>query len=229
VLPEFVTITDEPSRQSWQGKSLTGYQIVDDEGVKCQDITVVEKGRLVNLPMTRQPTKKIPFSNGHARSTAYQLVLPGISNLLVSSTQPKDKLVDELRRLCKEQDVEFGLLVTRLDEPRFDRDYQWTEREEDGKIMLTAPVVAYKVFAKDGRTEAVRGLTFDELSVMTLRTVAALGKDVKAYNMTQPTMYEESMYPASIITPSILVEEMELKASAAYEPTPVAENPIFGK
>ena len=229
ILPEFVSIMDQPSLQDWQGKSLAGYQVVDDEGVKCQDITLVDKGRLVNLPMTRQPTKKISVSNGHAKSSVFQMVLPGISNLTVSSNQPQEKLVEELRRLCKEQDVEYGLMVTRLDEPWYSKPYQWTETEDDGKTMLTAPVVIYKVYQKDGRLEPVRGLVFKELSVMTLRNIAALGKETQAYNLTQGTIFDQSYYAASIITPSILVEEMELKAGSLYEPRPVAGNPIFGK
>jgi predicted Zn-dependent protease len=66
VLPEFITVTDEPTRESWEGIKLAGYKLVDDEGVPTEDVTLVEEGRLVGLPTGRGPTKKLTESNGHA-------------------------------------------------------------------------------------------------------------------------------------------------------------------
>jgi predicted Zn-dependent protease len=231
VLPDFVTVTDEPLRESWQGKVLAGYQPVDDEGVAPEAITLVDKGRLETLPLGRQPTKKIPASNGHAHSLPYQMTVPGISNLVVSSSEPisYEKMVQELRRLCKEQEIEYGLLVKRLDESRYSDPYRWVETQDGSKVLLTSPVIVYRVYAKDGRMEPVRGLEFDEVSVRALRDIVALGKDSKAYNITQSSVFRDGYFPAAIVTPSILVEEMELKAAGVQEPLPVAENPIFTK
>ena len=231
VLPEFVTITDEPKRDNWEGKPLAGYQMVDDEGVASEDITLVEKGRLETIPLGRQPTKKIPQSNGHARSLPFQMTLPGISNLIISSSKPltSEKMIQELRRLCREQEMEYGLLVKRLEEPRFSEPYRWIQSEERSKGLLTSPLIVYKVYAKDGKMEPVRGLEFDEVAIRTLRDIVALGKEAKAYNITQSTVFSDGYYPAAIVCPSILVEEMELKASGAQEPLPVAQNPIFSK
>jgi len=232
ILPEFVTITDEPNRREWEGVTLAGYQPLDDEGVPGQDLTLVEKGRLITLPTNRQPLKKIPQSNGHARSGQLSRTVPGITNLVVAAEKPRpyDKLVADLRKLCRDQDLEYGLLVRQLNDERFSRRYSWMEPSNDvNDEMLSAPVVAYKVYAKDGRVEPVRGLKFDEVTVQTLRGVAALGRDVRAWNVAQANFFDEVRYPASIITPSILVEEMELKAASGYEPRPVADNPVFGK
>ncbi|MBM3308392.1 MAG: hypothetical protein FJY74_08705, partial [Candidatus Eisenbacteria bacterium] len=66
VLPEFVTVTDEPTRESWEGMRLAGYRLVDDEGVPAENVTLVESGRLVTLPIGRGPTKKLTESNGRA-------------------------------------------------------------------------------------------------------------------------------------------------------------------
>jgi TldD protein len=231
ILPEFVTITDEPQRENWEGKPLAGFQMVDDEGVASENITLVEKGRLETLPKGRQPTKKIPQSNGHSHSLPFQMTVPGISNLIVTSSKPfsSEKMVQELRRLCREQDMEYGLLIKRLDEPRFDEPYRWIQTEERSKPLLRSPLIAYKVYAKDGRMEPVRGLEFDEVAIRTLRDIVALGKDAQAYNITQTTVFSDGYYPAAIVCPSILVEEMELKAAGVQEPLPVAENPIFTK
>jgi predicted Zn-dependent protease len=231
LFPDFVSISDEPLRTEWEGTKLAGTQFVDDEGVACQPITLVEKGRLLTLPLGRQPTKKINRSNGHARSTPFQYVLPGITNLVLSTSKPQSmkKMKKELQRVCKEQEAEYGLLIKRLDDPGFTRSYRWSEAEESTESLLTAPVIAYKVYAKDGRMEPVRGLVFDEVTIRTLRDILAVGNDEMVYNMTQYALFEEAKYPASIITPSILVEEMEMKGSSTHEPLPLSANPFFAE
>ena len=50
VRPEFVTVTEEPTRESWEGMKLGRYKLADDEGVPTKDVTLVEEDRLVGLP-----------------------------------------------------------------------------------------------------------------------------------------------------------------------------------
>lgn len=110
VFPEFVAVTDEPGAEVCEGVDLIGHVAVDDEGVKCQDITLVEEGQLVMLPTGRQPTKKLTESNGHARTYPNQWTASGVTNLFVRTDKPKKDLVKELRKLAKDFDSEFGLL-----------------------------------------------------------------------------------------------------------------------
>jgi len=228
VFPEFVTITDEPSVDVWEDVRLVGHQTVDDEGVPCQDITLVEDGRLVALPMCRQPTKKIGASNGHARTFENQWTASTVTNVFVRTEKSKKDLVKELRSLARDFDNEYGLLITRLDEPSVSNHYRWTEVSEDSRPLLTAPIAVYKVDVKDGTLEPVRGLVFDELSIRTLRDVAALGRDTRAWNVLQPMGIEGVTYPATIVTPSVLVEEMELTSGTAQEPLPLSGRPLAG-
>ena len=225
VLPEFVTVTDEPTRESWEGLSLAGYKLVDDEGVPTEDVTLVEEGKLVGLPTGRGPTKKLTESNGHAITFPNQWTVPAASNLFVQAKKTKKDLVKELRNLAGDFDNEFGLLITRLDVPDISRRYKWTESfDEPGSALLTGPVVAYKVYADDGRMEPVRGLAFDEVSIRTLRDIYALGKEPALTNTGQafgPGMY----YRLAIVTPDILVEEMEFEASSGSEPRMVGGRP----
>ncbi|MDP8238162.1 MAG: metallopeptidase TldD-related protein [Candidatus Hatepunaea meridiana] len=231
VFPDFVNITDEPQRVKWEGKQLAGYQTIDNEGVPSQNITLVENGRLLTLPMKRQPTKKISNSNGHGKVLPNQMTIPGITNLIVSSSKPvKDKkMITKLRRLCKDYDSEYGLLIKQFDESVYSNRYRTIEETDESEILLPRPTIVYKVFADDGRIEPVRGLMFDEVSIRNLRDIVAMGKDTKAYNLTQPTIFSQFRYAASIITPSILVEEMELKQGMFQEPMPITANPMFIK
>lgn len=230
VFPSFVTIQDQPKLETWDGKKLVGTAVVDDEGVECQDITLVEKGRLINLPLGRQPVEGLERSNGHSRSTAQQMTVPGITNLLVTSSDPlpAEKMLRALRNLCREQGIEYGLLVRKLEDPRFSDLYRTTEREEESQPELLAPpLLAYRVYAADGRVEPVRGLGFDAVSVRSLRDITALGADAQVYNLLHPLPGFGGYQQVSIITPSILVEEMELKSAGVHEPLTVEKNPIF--
>jgi predicted Zn-dependent protease len=227
VFPEFITVRDDPSASEWNGTRLVGHSEVDDEGVIPEPIVLVEEGRLVNLPMARQPTKKIPASNGHAFTFENQWTTPVVTNLFVESSRTKKDLVKELRKLCRESDTEYGLLIQRLDEPALSRPYRWTEAAEDAPELLTQPVAMYRVYAEDGRIEPVRGLVFDDVSIRSLRDVSALGEDATARNVIQPLGVQDAHYLAAIVTPSILVEEMELKAGTVHEPMPVTANPMF--
>jgi len=202
---------------------------VDDEGVECQDVKLVDNGRLVGLPLSRQPVTGFSGSNGHARALRQQRTVPAITNLVVTSSAAKsyEALVDDLRRLCREQDLEYGLLVRRLEESRYSDIYRQVEQQDNDAPLLSAPLIVYKVYAKDGKLEAVRGLGFDEVTVRALRDIAAMGKDSQAYNLQQPCSGTGMYYPASIITPSILVEEMELKSTAVQEPRATGKNPMF--
>lgn len=226
VLPEFVTVTDEPTRESWEGMKLAGYKLVDDEGVPAEDVTLVENGRLMTLPTGRGPTKKLTESNGHAIAFSNLWTEPTASNLFVRSEKTKKDLVAELRKLAKDAGSEFGLLIARLDVPEISRRYQWTESfDEPGGALLTAPAVAYKVYADDGRMEPVRGITFDEVSVRTLRDIYALGASPALTNLRQSLGSAGMHYPLAVVTPDILVEEMEFKASGGSEPRMVGGRP----
>jgi len=230
IMPSFISITDEPSRQYWEGERLLGYLNVDDEGIKSRNIKLVDCGRLVNLPMTRQPLKKLSGSNGHAILLPFQVKLPRITNLVVSSSESKStkELMEQMRQSCREQDIEFGLLIKSLDEPRISSQYSFrTFEDSDEKTLLTVPIVAYKVFAEDGRLEPVRGLQFENINAGLLRDIILLGDDERVHNIHQPTINNDVQYLVSIITPSILIEEMELKSGSIPEPMPVVSNPFF--
>jgi predicted Zn-dependent protease len=230
VFPRFVTVLDDPDRRTWRGVPLMGTRFVDDQGVRCRPFALVINGRLATLPITRSPTKKVNEPNGRAMKVMAEAVVPGITNLIVRAENrlSRERLVKELRRLCAEYELEFGLLITQLEDPSVGARYRWTEtRNGDGSSLLPAPLLVYKVFADDGRLEPVRGLVFDEVTIRSLRDIVAFGKDDRAYNMLVNAGLTDAFYPASIVTPSVLVEEMEFKSSPVTEPLPKAKNPLF--
>ncbi len=226
VLPEFVTVTDEPTRESWEGEKLAGHMIVDDEGVQSQDLTLVEEGRLVMLPTGRGPTKKLTTSNGHAIALPNQWTMPVATNIFVRTSEPKKNLVKELRTLTADFGNEYGLLVTRLDEPEISRRYRWTEAsDEPGSALLNAPVIAYRVYEDDGRIEPVRGITFDDVTIRALRDIFAMDDEPELTNLVAPIGMSGMRYRIAVVTPDVLIEEMEFKSASASEPMMVGARP----
>ncbi|MBE9550835.1 MAG: hypothetical protein IMF13_02180, partial [Proteobacteria bacterium] len=119
VLPSFLTVTDDPTQKAYGKQPLIGYYRIDDQGVSAQPVRLIEKGVLKKLLMSRRPRKQILQSNGHAR--AMEIGAPGaqIGNLFVKTTEGKSlaELKQELLDLCRDQDLSFGLLIKKLDNP----------------------------------------------------------------------------------------------------------------
>jgi predicted Zn-dependent protease len=67
VLPDFLSVIDDPTVTTYDGHALMGAYSVDDEGVKPSRVSVIEKGQLVNFLLSREPIRDFPNSNGHGR------------------------------------------------------------------------------------------------------------------------------------------------------------------
>lgn len=226
VLPDFLDVVDDPTVERWNGEALMGAYAVDDEGVAAQKVTLVEKGVLRTLVMGRKPRKGISQSNGHARAGIFAPPQPHIGNLFVKAARGLDEkeLKAELLRRTKAQNLPFGLLIRSLSNapPTEALVYGAPPRS---RVSISPPVLAYKVFP-DGREELVRGLVFGETSAKSLRDIVAAGKEARVSS--------GSILPntpiSSIIAPSVLFDELELKADTGSQPKPaLLSNPYFEK
>jgi len=189
VLPEFLSVVGDPTISSYHGEALLGHYEIDDEGVPAKRVSLIENGTLVNYLIGREPIRDFPVSNGHGRA---QIPTgeprPHNSNLIVTASQAtsreemKKKLVD----LCQQRDLPYCFYV------------------ETFGPKLT-PRLLYKVWAKDGHEELVRGAAFGDLDIRALRSnLIAAGDD--AYVENRPLNV-----PHSIVAPSILFDELEVK------------------
>lgn len=197
VLPDFLSVVDDPTISSYHGESLLGHYDIDDEGVPAQRVDVIEKGNLMNYVIGRAPIRDFPASNGHGRARVPSFPPgPSLGNLIVSSTQPvtqpelKKKLID----LCEQRDLPYCYYV------------------ETFGPKLT-PRLLYKVWTKDGHQELVRGATFGDLDTRALRSdLVAAGDDV--YIDDRPLNI-----PHSIAAPSVLFDELEVKRANVNKET----------
>ena len=67
VLPAFFDVTDDPTKETFNGSRLMGAFPVDREGVRAEPVRLIEDGRLVNFLMSRSPRREISRSE-RARS-----------------------------------------------------------------------------------------------------------------------------------------------------------------
>jgi microcin-processing metallopeptidase PmbA/TldD-like protein len=188
VLPNFLSVVDDPTMKDFQGKSLVGSYAVDSEGVKAQAVNTIENGMLANYLVGRQPIRDFPTSNGHGRAAPGSFPGPSLGVLLVKSSdaQAPDELKKKVIQMVKEQGKEYGYRVETLGPGN-------------------APRLLYRVYAKDGHEELVRGAVFNELDIRAIRNdLIAVGDDPLVSNRAGAA-------PTTIISPSLLFGELEVK------------------
>jgi predicted Zn-dependent protease len=187
ILPTFLNVTDDPTMKEFDGKSLVGSYAVDSEGVKAQPVDIVQKGILTNYLIGRQPIRDFAESNGHGRAGAAAPPGPGVGVLLVKSSEAESPA--ELKKKIIEMATNAGI------------PYVYRVETMGG----TAPRLLYRIYAKDGHEELVRGAVFNELDVRAMRSdLSAVGNDPLVSN-------RETGVPSTIISPSLLFDELEVK------------------
>lgn len=190
VLPDVLSAADDPTLATIAGQPLVGSYNYDDEGVKAEKVTVIDQGKLVNYVIGRTPIRDFPASNGHGRARMIPSNPPGpsLGNLIITASTPlspadlKKKLLD----LCQQRDLPYCYYVETAD-------------------PQGTPNLLYRVWVKDGHEELVRGAAFGDLDARALRNdVVAAGNDLFVENRLLNI-------PHSIVSPSILFDELEVK------------------
>jgi predicted Zn-dependent protease len=187
VLPNFMTVTDDPTLKSFGGVTLVGNYVFDDEGVRVAPVEVIKEGILANYLVGRMPIRDFPTSNGHGRAAPGQPPSPEIGTLIFKSKAPVSAadLKAKLIAMCKDNGNPYGYYVETL--------------------SGTTPRLLYRVYVSDGHQELVRGGEFNELDTRTLRSnLVAAGSDLLVSN-------REGAVPTTVIAPSILFDELEVK------------------
>jgi TldD protein len=188
VLPDFISVVDDPTVDTFGGHGLGGSYKVDDEGVPAAPVTVVDKGTLVNYLIGRVPIRDFPASNGHGRASGNGNTGPAPGNLFfrASRTSTREELKKQLLDECRNRGLKYGYFVDTLG-PRL------------------APRMLYRVWTNDGHEELVRGAVFNELDIRALRSdLVAAGDDPLISNRTGlPFM--------TIVSPSVMFDELEVK------------------
>ena len=186
VLPDFMNVKDNPNLKTFDGKTLMGAYDVDDEGVPAESLDVVLSGKLMNYLIGREPIRDFPDSNGHGRAGLGQ---PAHSRAAVTIFNSSEPLSDaamkaKLDELAKKQGADAYVAETL-----------------GGELI---PRLLYRVHS-DGTRELVRGASFDELDLRSLRSdIVAAGDHPYLMNTIAPI-------PQSVISPSLLFGDIAVK------------------
>jgi len=213
VLPDFLSVTDNPTLSEYNNVPLAGWCKVDEEGIPARESKLVEDGVLKTLLVSRDPVRGIEHSTGSRHGGQ---AMP--SNIFVTT---KNGLSDaELRAkfldLVKQRNKEFGIVVRRM-------------------RGSAAPVLAFKVFP-DGREELIHGMQFSELNAAAFKEIVAVSKQQNVLSVEYRPQRSRGMFsygnesymPVTLVVPSFLFEDVTLRKMRGETPKPpVAAHPYF--
>ena len=223
ILPEFMTVVDDPGQSEWHGRPLIGHYEVDREGVLPKPLTLVEKGVLKSFLLTRQPVRGFEGSNGRALMPgAFGASTADFGNLFVKAaeTVPLAELKKKLLEACANRGKPYGIVVRKLDFPSsatFGELRQMFGRgaQSGGSSRVGSPILVYRLYP-DGHEELIRGVRFGGLNARSLKDIMAAGDDETVFEFLDNPMPLALMggagyvSEAAVIAPSILIDDLEL-------------------
>jgi predicted Zn-dependent protease len=211
VLPTFLSVVDDPTQTRFENFKLIGNYKIDAEGVPAKPLTLIENGVLKTLLATREPTKEFQRSNGRARYGGSGVVLANVSNLFVQPKEGKSfaELKKQLIEACRAQGLKYGILFREID----------STFVPEGDLSI--PILAYKVHVEDGREELFRGADIFDLTVRELRQILAAGNDAHPFNLLLGNGHLGEGIPVSVVAPSALLDEIDLRKSTASKERPL--------
>jgi len=208
VLPDFLTVVDNPQLTEADGHKLFGNYKFDEEGTPAQETVLVKDGILKTLLTSRTPARGMLVSTGNMRERG---VLPG--NLLVSTTKSStaEELKAQLVELVKTRGLEYGVIVRRM----------------AGNTALEAARVY-----PDGHEEALRDARVAEVNAGSFKDVLAVSKERMVFTDrgTGSVLSGGLFGSADLITyvvPDMLFEDMTVEHVQNESPKlPVVASPL---
>lgn len=233
VLPEFLSVSDNPLPADYKGTRLLGTSKVDDDAVKTRETRLIEHGVLKTLLTTRDPVRAIPHSTGSRRGWG-----PAPSNLFVTSEKSlsSDELRKELLRRAKDRGLDYAIVVRRVGGGAGASFMKMAMRmAQQGGQGAVSMAEVYKLY-QDGHEELVQGVEIAEMTPATFKDIVAVGDT--------PIVFTDEFIPrvgalfslglsassdvpvVSSIVPSMLFEEVSLvKSQGPFPGPPVSPSP----
>jgi predicted Zn-dependent protease len=214
VLPDFLSVVFDPTRRKMGAVDLNGWYDYDDEGVKAQPVTVVDKGVLKTFLMSRSSIRGFDHSNGHGRRQPGLEVVSRQSNLIVESTNAvtEARLRQMLIGEIKKQNKPYGLYFR-------DITGGFTTTQRTGlQAFKVIPVIVYRVYADGRPDELVRGADIVGTPLASFAKILATSDKPEVFNGYCGA--ESGSVPVSAVSPAILVSEIEIEKKAKSQDRP---------
>ena len=222
ILPDFLSIADDPTAGELGGVKLAGSYAYDDEGVPAQRVEVIQNGVLKSFLMSRMPIKGFSQSNGHGRSQPGRMPTGRQGNLIVTSSKSvpekelREKLIEEIKKQGKPyglyfDDVQGGFTLTTRSLPQ---------------AFQVLPVMVYRVYADGRPDDLVRGVDIVGTPLAALTRILLTGDTERVFNGVCGA--ESGSVPVSAAAPAMLFSEMEVQKRAhSHTRPPILPPPGF--
>lgn len=216
IMPDWLTVYDDPTLTQLNHHPLIGFYRFDDEGVRAQRAKLVENGVLEGFVMGRNPIPGFPKSNGHGRKELGSFAVSRQGNTVVEAKRSVDDdvLVKQLISEVKRQKKPFGMIFTDIS-----GGFTQTSTFEPQSFKVH-PTMAYRIYP-DGKRELVRGVDIVGTPLTALGSIVSAGRSVETFNGTCGA--ESGWVPVSASAPSLLVEKLELER----RPQPPDRSPVL--
>jgi predicted Zn-dependent protease len=226
ILPDFMSVADDPTQQAFQGTWLSGSYAFDDEGQPAHKVDLIDDGVLKTFLMSRLPIASFSASNGHGRAQDGLLPTGRQGNLIVSSTKSvsdkalRQMLIDEAKKQGKPyglyfEDISSGFAVTTRGSPQ---------------AFSVVPLVVWRVYTDGRPDELVRGVSIVGTPQTALKSILATGDKSEVFNGECGA--ESGTIPVSAVAPAILMSQLETQrvqqgtARPPILPPPTAANGV---
>jgi len=205
VLPEFLTVFDDPTQRALGGTDLSGWYEFDNEGVPAQRVDLVKNGVLTNYLMARMPIDGVSHSNGHGRAQAGFVPVGRQGNLIVSSTRTatdpelRQRLLEEIKKKGKPyglyfEDIEGGFTLTESRAPQ---------------LFQILPVMVWRVYADGRPDELVRGVDIVGTPLTAMGGILLTGEKTAVFDGVCGA--ESGGVPVAAAAPAMLFSEIEVQ------------------
>jgi TldD protein len=214
IMPDFITVVDDPLKKTLGRIPLNGHYLFDDEGVAAQKVTLVDKGVLRNFLMGRSPVKNFPTSNGHGRCSPGNTPVARQGNLVVDSSKrvPYSKLREMLLEEIKKQGKTHGLIFDDIA-----GGFTMTQSFMPQSFKLL-PLRVWRVFPDGRPDEVLRGVDIVGTPLASLEKILCAADDDDVFNGTCGA--ESGWVPVSASSPSLLVGTIEVERQQKSQDRP---------
>jgi TldD protein len=221
VLPDFLSVDFDATREQIGGLELNGYYKFDDEGIPARPVRLIDHGILKSFLMSRSPIDGFQNSNGHGRRQPGLEVVSRQSNLIVESTKTVSdaKLREMLIAEVKRQGKPYGLYFE-------DITGGFTTTGRSGlQAFKVIPVIVYRVYADGRPDELIRGADIVGTPLASFAKILATSDKSEVFNGYCGA--ESGSVPVSAVSPAILISEIEIqKKDKGQERPPLLPRPV---
>jgi predicted Zn-dependent protease len=217
ILPDFLSVADDPTVNTFGSIWLSGSYRYDDEGQKAERVDLIQDGVLKTFLMSRLPIASFGASNGHGRAESGHVPTGRQGNLIVTSTKSvpdsdlRKQLIDEAKKQGKPyglyfEDISSGFAVTQRSSPQ---------------AFQVIPLVVWRVYVDGRPDELVRGVSIVGTPLAAMKSIIATGDKSEVFNGECGA--ESGTIPVSAVAPPMLLSTIETQR----QPQGTARPPIL--